>query len=198
MRRMLIGLVAGIVIGITLISMSGIGRAAEDDAGSQNPLTSWMPDIKQIMNDAMQDIFITAGAEIQDPEIADFYDRLTSNVMATFVAGNTTEYTGPDIAYPLIRIVTPAYNSTVTGTVSIWVDAVDDFDPIGSLSVEILIDGTTPITAIYQLSSGYYEATWDSTTVPPGTMHTILATATDSGGSSQTSLSVVLVEEPAI
>ena len=192
MRRTLIGLLAGIVIGITLISMSGIGRAAEGDAGSQNPLTSWIPDIKQIMNEAMQDIFITAGAEIQDPELSAFYDRLTTRVMTTIVAG--ASYTGPDIAYPLIRIVTPAYDSTVSGTVVIWVDAVDDYDPIGSLSVEILIDGTTTIISTYNLTSGYYEATWDSTTVAPGTTHTILATATDSGGTSQTALSVVLVE----
>ncbi len=193
MRRTLIGLIAGIVIGITLFSMTGIGRAAEGDAGSQNPLTSWIPDIKKIMNDAMQDIFITAGAEIQDPEISAFYNKLTSNVMTTIVAGT---YTGPDIAYPLIRIVTPGYNTTVSGQVFIWVDAVDDLDSIGSLSVEILIDGATTITAVYQFSSGYYEAVWDSTTVPPGTMHTILATATDSGGTSQSVLSVVLVEEP--
>jgi hypothetical protein len=78
--------------------------------------------------------------------------------------------------------------------VFVWVDAVDDFDPIGTLTVEILIDGTTMIATNYEFLSGYYEATWDSTTVPPGTMHTILATATDSAGNSQTSLSVVLVE----
>lgn len=194
MRRTLIGLFAGIVIGVTLISMSGIGRAAEGDAGSQNPLTSWMPDIKQIMNDAMQDIFISAGTEIRDPEIAEFYDRLTGNVMANLVAENTSTYTGPAVSFPLIRIVTPAYNSTVDGPVFVWVDAVDDFDPIGSLTVEILIDGTTTIATNYEFGSGYYEAMWDTTTVPPGTMHTILATATDSAGNSQTSLSVVLVE----
>jgi hypothetical protein len=193
-RRTLIGLFAGIAIGIALISMSGIGRAADGDAGSQNPLTSWIPDIKQIMNDAMQDIFISAGTEIQDPEIAEFYDRLTGNVMANIVAENTSAYTGPAVPFPLIRIVTPVYNSTVSGSVFVWVDAVDDFDPIGTLTVEILIDGTTMIATNYEFLSGYYEATWDSTTVPPGTMHTILATATDSAGNSQTSLSVVLVE----
>ena len=194
MRRTLIGLVAGIVIGITFISMSGIGRAAEGDAGSQNPLTSWIPDIKQIMDDAIRDIFTSAGTEIQDPGIADFYGKLTNNVMTTIVAGNTAAYNGPDIAYPLIRIVTPAYDSTVSGPVFIGVDAVDDFDPIGSLSVEILIDGTTTITAIYGLSYGYYEAMWDSETVPSGTMHTVLAMATDSEGNSRSTLSVVLVE----
>lgn len=194
MRRTLIGLLAGIVIGITLINMSGIGRAAEGDAGSQNPLTSWIPDIKQIMNDAMQDIFTSAGTEIQDPEIAEFYQKLTGNVMTNIVEGDGPSYTGPEVAFPLIRLVTPANNSTVSGLVFVWVDAVDDMDPIGSLSVEILIDGTTPIATVYEFSSGYYEASWDSTTVPPGTMHTILATATDSMGNSQTSLSVVLVE----
>ena len=194
MRRTLVGLIAGIVIGITLINMSGIGRAADGDAGSQNPLTSWIPDIKQIMNDAMQDIFDSVGTEIQDPEIALFYDKLTTNVMTNVVAGSGSGYTGPVVAFPLIRIVTPAHNSTVSGPVFVWVDAVDDFDPIGSLSVEILIDGTTTLATSYEFSSGYYEAMWDSTTVPPGTMHTILATATDSMGNSQTSLSVVFVE----
>ena len=192
MRRTLIGLIAGIVIGITLISMSGIGRASDEE--SSNPLTSWIPDLKQIMSDAMQDIFVTAGAEIRDPQIASFYDTLTGNVMTNIVAGNGAAYTGPEVAYPLIRIVIPAYNTNVSGAVFISIDAVDDFDPIGTLSVEILIDGTTTIAENYQPQSGYYEAIWDSTTVPAGTMHTILATATDSGGVSQSTISVVLVE----
>lgn len=194
MRRTLIGLIAGIVIGITLISMSGIGRAAEGDAGSQNPLTSWIPDIKKIMGDAMRDIFSSAGTEINDPELADFYGKLTGNMMTNIMEDNAVAYSGPAVDFPLIRIVTPAYDSTVNGTVFVWVDAVDDFDPIGSLSVEILIDGTTSIMASYVLISGYYEALWDSTTVPPGTMHTVLATATDSEGNSQATLAVVLVE----
>lgn len=194
MRRTLIGLIAGIVIGITLISMSGIGRAAESDAGSQNPLTSWIPDIKKIMGDAMQDIFSSAGTEINDPELADFYGKLTGNMMTNIVEDNAVAYSGPAVDFPLIRIVTPAYDATVNGPVFVWVDAVDDFDPIGSLSVEILIDGTTSIMASYVLISGYYEALWDSTTVPPGTMHTVLATATDSEGNSQAALAVVLVE----
>ncbi|MCZ6538597.1 MAG: Ig-like domain-containing protein [Chloroflexi bacterium] len=194
MRRTLIGLVAGIVIGITVVSMSGIGRAADGDAGSQNPLTSWIPDIKQIMSDAMQDVFISASTDIQDPEIANFYEKLTGNVMTNIEVEKAATYTGPVIAYPLIRIVTPAYNSTVSGSVLVRVDAVDDFDPMGTLSVEILVDGTMTITAHYVPLSGYYEAIWDSMQVPSGTMHTIMARATDSGGSSQTTLSVVFVE----
>ncbi len=115
MRRTLIGLIAGIVIGITVVSMSGIGRAADGDAGSQNPLTSWIPDIKQIMNDAMQDVLISASTDIQDPEIANFYEKLTGNVMTNIEAGNGATYAGSVTAYPLIRIVTPPYNSTVSG-----------------------------------------------------------------------------------
>ena len=194
MRRTLIGLAVGIVVGITLISMSGIGQAADGDAGSQNPLTSWMPDIKQIMNGAIRDIFTSAGTEIQDPELAGFYGKLTGNMMTSIVAGNAAGYTGPDIAYPVIRIMAPGYNSTVSGPVFVLVDTVDDFDPIGSLSVKILIDGTTTMAASYSLSSGYYEAMWDTATVSPGTMHTIQATATDSEGNSQAALSFVLVE----
>ena len=194
MRRTLIGLVVGIIVGITLISMSGIGRAADGDAGSQNPLTSWMPDIKQIMNDAMRDIFTSAATEIQDPELAGFYGKLTGNMMTNIAAGNTAVYAGPDIAYPLIRIVAPGYSSTVRGPVFVLVDTVDDFDPIGTLSVRILVDGTTTIAASYSQSSGYYEAMWDSSTVSPGTMHTIQATATDSEGNSQVAFTFVHVE----
>jgi len=73
-------------------------------------------------------------------------------------------------------------------------ESVNDFDPIGSLSVEILIDGATTIKTNYQLQSGCYEAMWNSTTVPAGTVHTILAAATDSVGTSQPTFSVVLVE----
>ncbi len=72
MRRTLFGLIAGIAIGITLISMSGIGRAS--DEGSSNALTSWTPDIKQIMNDAMQDGLILFEEYLQssiDTRIAD-------------------------------------------------------------------------------------------------------------------------------
>jgi hypothetical protein len=194
MRRTLIGLVAGIVIGITFISMSGVGRAATSDDSSQNPLTAWIPDITEIMNGALQDIFISAGAEIEDPEISEFYNRLTSNMMTTIEEGNTVSYTGPEVDFPLIRLATPAHNSTVSGNVFIWVDSVDDLDPIGSLTVTILIDGTTPMVATYSYTSGYYEAMWDSSTVSQGTMHTILATSIDSEANSQSTLGVVLVE----
>lgn len=194
MRRTLIGLVLGIIIGITVVNMSGVGKAAETEGSSENPLTSWIPDLKEIMGDSLRDIFNSASTEINDPAIADFYGKLTTNMMVTVEEGNTGGYTGPEIAFPLIRFATPAHDSTVSGSVFVWVDAIDDFDAPGSLSVVILIDGAAPIMASYSPVSGYYEAIWDSSTVLPGTMHTLTATATDSVGNSQATLIALLVE----
>ena len=85
MRRTLIGLVAGIAIGIMLVSMTGIGCAAEGDVDTDasNPLTAWIPDLKVILNDALKDIFDSGSAEIRDPAIAEFYGKLTSNLVST-------------------------------------------------------------------------------------------------------------------
>ena len=122
---MLFGLVAGIVIGITFTSMSGIGQAAEGDANSENPLTSWVPDFKEIFTGAIEDMFSSASGEIQDPEIADFYSRLTSNMMATVEQDDVKAYSGPVIEFPLVRIASPTNDSVVNGLVRIRVDAVE-------------------------------------------------------------------------
>ncbi len=94
---------------------------------------------------------------------------------------------------PRIRMVTPGNNFNVSGDVFILVDALSDHDPIGSLAVEIQIDGETVISAKYSHCSGYYGAIWDSSAERPGTMHTIIAKATDSVGKSKSTLVGVTV-----
>jgi hypothetical protein len=90
-------------------------------------------------------------------------------------------------------MVTPGTNFTVGGIVFILIDAVGRFDPTGSLKVEISVDGTTPIAASNSPVSGYYGAIWYSTTVPSGSLHTLVATATDSAGKSKSTNAVVSI-----
>lgn len=82
---------------------------------------------------------------------------------------------------PVVGIVSPVNGSTVSGTVVIQVNASDDRDAVGSLTVEVSIDGSAWATATYNSGSGYYELSWDTTSAGDGN-HTIDARATDSGG----------------
>ena len=75
----------------------------------------------------------------------------------------------------------PVDNSTVSGNVTIQVDANDGEDAAGSLTVEIRIDSTGWQPALYNIGSGYYELGWDTIPEAVGS-HTIDARATDSGG----------------
>jgi hypothetical protein len=198
MRRTLIGLIAGIAIGIAFISMSGIGSAAEGEgeAGGENPLTAWIPDLKLVFNGALHDVFLSSGAEINDPMIADFYGKLTTNMAANVseADGAAVAYEGPVFDFPMARIAAPTQSSRVQGQVVVQVDAIDDVDQLGSLAVSILIDGITSVVAGYSPASGYYEAIWDSSAIPTGTLHTIVANVIDSEGNTASALSVVSVE----
>jgi hypothetical protein len=194
MRRTLIGLIAGIAIGVAMISMSGVGKAAEGEAGSSNPLTAWIPDLKEVLNDALRDMFDSSSAEISDPAIAEFYGKLTNNLMENVTESSAdSSFAGSDIDFPLLRIASPVASSGVSGQVVIQIDAVDDRDPIGSLTVSIVVDGVTSIPATFSPVTGYYEAIWDSSVVPTGTLHTIGATVIDSDGDSGSVITAVSV-----
>jgi flagellar hook assembly protein FlgD len=82
---------------------------------------------------------------------------------------------------PSAAIVNPANGSTVSGTVTVQVNASDDRDATGTLRVEVSIDGGAFVTATYNSTSGYYEYSWNTTAYADGT-HTIDARAADSGG----------------
>ena len=84
-------------------------------------------------------------------------------------------------AAPSVSTVSPADGSTVSGTITIQVDAADAEDGAGTLNVEISIDGGSWQAAVYNSGSGYYELDWDTTAVTDGS-HTIDARATDSAG----------------
>jgi hypothetical protein len=92
----------------------------------------------------------------------------------------------PDGTKPVVGISSPVQGSTISGTVTITVQASDN---VGVASLTTTIDGS--IVASQQLSSGYSVA-WDTTTVPNG-IHSIVAWATDAAGNSaKTSVSLTV------
>jgi subtilisin len=82
---------------------------------------------------------------------------------------------------PSVSWANPSDGATVSGTVTVQVDASDSEDDDTTLDVEVAIDGGTWQTASYNSTSGYYEYDWDTTGVSDGD-HTIDARATDSDG----------------
>jgi hypothetical protein len=102
-------------------------------------------------------------------------------------------YTAGSDRSPLIRMVTPGDNFTVYGDVFILVDAVSRHDSAGTLSVEIIVDGGTPLKAVYSPVSGFYGAIWDSSFARSGSMHTLTARVCDSTGKSGSTLTTVSV-----
>ena len=90
---------------------------------------------------------------------------------------------------PVVDIENPADESTVSGTaVTIEVSASDD---IGVDKVEYCIVSGGSQSMAYNSGTGYWEATWDSTSVTDG-IRTITATATNTIG--QTSTDSITVE----
>lgn len=79
---------------------------------------------------------------------------------------------------PTVSIVNPPEAATVSGTELIQI-AVTDEDPAGTLTVEWNIDSGPWQPAVWNGTSGYYEANWDTTAVTDGA-HTVNARATDS------------------
>jgi hypothetical protein len=77
MKRTLLGIVAGIVIGMTMTAGISVARG---DTGDSSPLTSWVPDMDEIFNLALGNVFESAGQDITDPEIKAFYDKLTGEI----------------------------------------------------------------------------------------------------------------------
>jgi PKD repeat protein len=80
---------------------------------------------------------------------------------------------------PTVDIVNPTDGSTVNGDVTVQIDATDDVDPAGTLSVEWNVDGGAWQPTTYNSGTDTYEANWDSTSTSDGA-HTINAQATDS------------------
>ncbi len=100
---------------------------------------------------------------------------------------------GPVDEPPSVSISNPVEGSSVSGDVPIQIDATDVEDPAGSLNVQWNVDGGVWQNAIYNGGTGYYEDSWDTTTVSNDT-HTINPLATDSSLNSINDVTNVSVE----
>lgn len=116
------------------------------------------------------------------------------NAQATDSRSFNNIYTNNSVVInqPTVNIVNPADGATVSGFVTVQIDASDAEDAAGSLTVMWDVDGGTPQAATYNGVSGYYEDTWDTATAGSGA-HTINASATDSRGNTANDSSNVTV-----
>ena len=90
----------------------------------------------------------------------------------------------PDTTPPVVKILSPASGSRVSGSVTVSVSATDN---VALASVSLSIDGSTVATS----NSGSISYKWNTRKVPSGT-HTISAVARDtSGNQATTSIQVI-------
>ncbi|MEF8826029.1 MAG: S8 family serine peptidase, partial [Halapricum sp.] len=85
---------------------------------------------------------------------------------------------------PSVSWVNPSDGDTISGTVTVQIDASDTEDSDDSLDVTYNVDGGSSRSTTY--NSGYYEDSWDTTGVSDGD-HTLEANATDSAGNTSSS-----------
>lgn len=135
--------------------------------------------------DAWDSTGVSDGEHTLDARATDSASN-TGTSSVTFTTDNVDS--APSVAW-----VSPSDGDTVSGSVSIRIDATDDADTEGSPTVEWQVDDGTWRTATYDSSSGYYEDTWDSTGVSDGE-HTLDARASDSAGnvSAQSTVTVTV------
>ena len=76
MGRMLLGIFAGLILGISVTA----GASLVSGATSADGGTGWVPDVEQVYNTALSNVFEAAGEEFTDPELKAFYDRLTGEI----------------------------------------------------------------------------------------------------------------------
>jgi hypothetical protein len=102
----------------------------------------------------------------------------------------------PSNTAPTVSINSPGSGATVSGTAAIRIAASDNEDATGSLTVQWNVDGGTWQSAAYNSASGFYEASWITTTASDGP-HTVNARATDSGAlASNASANVTVANAP--
>ncbi|MEO8453229.1 MAG: Ig-like domain-containing protein [Gemmatimonadota bacterium] len=104
------------------------------------------------------------------------------------VLGGLACSTGPqtDTDQPVIHIVTPTANSTVSGTVNFSADAQDAF---GIRAVRLYVDGTLLLEDV----TSPYEATWNTVAIPDG-VHNLAAQAEDFSGNTRSDQLTVTVD----
>ena len=85
MRRTIIGIFAGLIIGVSLTAGASLVSAATGD----DSVASFLPDMEQVFNNALASMFSAADAKFTDPELKAYYDQLTQSIL------NREPYTPP-------------------------------------------------------------------------------------------------------
>lgn len=140
--------------------------------------------IRQALIDAGQPQTEWGPSDTKDPDSNP--ERLVWAVFGSSDDGSTDDP-------PSVSWVNPTDGETVSGTITVQIDASDAEDDTGTLDVTYTIDGGTERTTTYNSTSGYYEDSWDTTAQGDGD-HTLEAKAKDSAGQTTTSSITVTVD----
>lgn len=122
-------------------------------------------------------------------------ELVETDVFSVATGGETAPLPGagsPDDA-PELSWVAPTDGATVSGSTTIQIDANDAEDDAESLLVEYRLDDGSWAAASYNTETGYYEASWDTTTVSNGD-HSLEASVTDSAGNATTAAITVTTD----
>lgn len=161
--------------GLAALHIAANGRDENDDGSvDQNDVY----DIRQVLIDAGVNQDSDDGLTVQDdpdnnPEPLGWAEDA--------VTGNP----------PTASWANPAEDDTVSGTITLQIDASDVEDEEGTLTVEWGVDGNVESSADY--ASEYYEAQWNSANVSDGS-HTLDARVTDSDGNTTTATISVTID----
>lgn len=118
--------------------------------------------VRQVLRDtADADVDVACGYGLLDAEAA----------LAAVAAGDRP---------PTVSLVQPANGAVVQGSLTVRISASDADDPAGSLGVEWALDGGAWSPAAWNAATGFYEASWDTTSVAEDSQHTLQGRATDS------------------
>lgn len=101
---------------------------------------------------------------------------------------NSAQVAVADTTAPTVSVTSPLEGATVSGKVSIGVNASDD---VGVVKVEFYADGSLLTTA----TSAPYAALWDTTIYPNNSAHTLTAKAYDAAGNQANSTISVTVSD---
>lgn len=91
---------AGLFLGITVTTGVNMVRGQSGEGE-----TAWVPDMEQIYNSALENVFDAAGEKFTDPELKAFYDRLTGEITGSLETPVPFE---PEIEVPTPAPVEPS------------------------------------------------------------------------------------------
>jgi len=94
---------------------------------------------------------------------------------------------------PSVSWVTPSDDETISGAITVQIDASDSEDSDDSLDAMYNVDGGSSKSTSHNSETGYYEDEWDTTGVDDGD-HTLEANATDSDGNTSSSTITVTTD----